>query len=254
MSDSRVQVGSYTILGDRAYQQDLCAYEWNGSMLLAIVCDGMGGMEGGELASKLGVSTALKMLHETPPAGIGQAADWMRSAFVQADKAIAGLRKADGTPMNSGSTGIMVIVDGGIMQWGCVGDSRIYFKRGENIKTVTRMHNYNLTLDEMLHAGKITEQERVQMSARGEALISFLGIGGIPIIDTGDLIDLQEGDIIVLASDGVYKSLDDQQVNAIVEESGENMKIASQRLCDEAYRLGVKKQDNTTAIAIRYGS
>lgn len=253
MSNDRIKIGSYSIVGDRDYQQDLCAYEWYGQSLMAVVCDGMGGLEGGELASRIGVNTAIGMLRESPPPGIYGAADWMKSVFIQADAKIADLTRDDGTPMNAGSTGIMVMIDGDKMQWGCVGDSRIYLKRGNALNIITRMHNYNLTLDEMLHSGQITPQERAQMGARGEALISFLGIGGLPIIDTGEVITLLEGDVVVLCSDGIYKSLDEHQVNAIIEESGENMEIASYRLVNEAYRLAKKKQDNTTAIAIRWG-
>lgn len=56
--------------------------------------------------------------------------------------------------------------------------------------------------------------------------------------------------MLILCSDGLYKSLDEQQVQAIVEESGENVQIASKRLCEEALRLAVSKQDNTTVIVI----
>lgn len=252
MANNRLTVGSHTIVGDREYQQDLCAYEWMGNALLAVLCDGMGGMEGGEIASRIGVETAQKMFRTEPPAGIYGAAEWMKKVFIRADMEVADLTTAGGDPMNSGTTGILVMVDGDKMQWGSVGDSRIYLKRGADTNIITRMHNYNLTLDEMLKSGQINEAEREELGTKGEALISFLGIGGLPIIDIGDLITLQPGDVIVLCSDGVYKSLDLFQVNAIIEECGGNMQIAAERLVNEAYRLKTKKQDNTTAIAIGF--
>ena len=58
-------------------------------------------------------------------------------------------------------------------------------------------------------------------------------------------------DVIIMCSDGLYKSLDDEQIQAILEESGNNVKIMSDRLVDTAYRLATGKQDNTTVIAIR---
>ena len=63
---------------------------------------------------------------------------------------------------------------------------------------------------------------------------------------------MNQGDIVILASDGLYKSLTAVQIQAIVEESGGNMSIAAERLCKEAQRLGECKQDNTTVIAVRY--
>ncbi|MBP3901693.1 MAG: hypothetical protein J6D53_09640, partial [Blautia sp.] len=77
MANNRLTVGSHTIVGDREYQQDLCAYEWMGNALLAVLCDGMGGMEGGEIASRIGVETAQKMIRTEPPTGIYGAAEWM---------------------------------------------------------------------------------------------------------------------------------------------------------------------------------
>ena len=69
-------IARYSIVGDREYQQDLCAYAENGGLLLAVLCDGMGGMEGGEKAAEAGVSTMLGLFQSMPPAGIGEAAAW----------------------------------------------------------------------------------------------------------------------------------------------------------------------------------
>ena len=72
-------------------------------------------------------------------------------------------------------------------------------------------------------------------------------------MDSGSqVILMNQGDIVILASDGLYKSLTAVQIQAIVEESGGNMSIAAERLCKEAQRLGECKQDNTTVIAVRY--
>ena len=110
-------------------------------------------------------------------------------------------------------------------------------------------------LEQLLNSGKITVEEakKESMNGRGEALISFLGIGGLPLVDSGSqAILMNQGDIVILASDGLYKGLTAVQIQAIVEESGGNMSIAAERLCKEAQRLGECKQDNTTVIAVRY--
>lgn len=253
MRKNGFDIGQYSILGDRKSQQDAAVFEWNGKSLLAVVCDGMGGMEGGEYASRIGVSALAEMMRCQPPEGIDTAAEWMRRAFMDADSKIAALTNRRGERMNSGSTAVAVVIKENRMQWGSVGDSSIYMMRGEQFELLTRMHNYNLRLDEMVRNGEIDEQERSRQSVRGEALISYLGIGGLPLIDTTKLpITLQEEDIILLCSDGLYKSLDIEQIRVIIEESGGNMDIAAERLCREAYRLAIRKQDNTTVIAIRY--
>ena len=246
-------IGSYTILGDRPSQQDAYMCENAGNVLVASVCDGMGGMQGGEKASKTAVLTFSERAQRIPPASIDDAADWLRATFTEADKRIFALTGENGERLYAGSTSVAVVLAGNKLQWGCVGDSRIYMLRRERIETVTRMHNYNLRLDQMVQSGELNEQERKAKSARGEALISYLGIGGLPLIDTTrNPITLQKEDIIVLCSDGLYKSLDPEQITAIITESGKNMEIAARRLCENAHRLAKKKQDNTTVVVIRY--
>lgn len=65
-------------------------------------------------------------------------------------------------------------------------------------------------------------------------------------------IELQQGDIIVICSDGIYKSLNESQVCAMVRDNDLDMNIAADRLTGMAQRYGVRGQDNTTAIMLEY--
>lgn len=245
-------VGRYMIVGDRAYQQDACDLCRGETLLFAVLCDGMGGMEGGELASKTAVSAIMERFTEQPPASLSEAPPWMYELFIEADRRVSELTREDGSFMGAGSTCLMLAADEKCFVCGCVGDSRIALLRGGKLHTLTRMHNYSLKLEEMLETGEITQEEAIQESARGEALISYLGMRGLERIDVMEPSEWRSGDVMIICSDGLYKALDDQQIQAIVEESGGNMQLAASRLCDEAYRLAVRKQDNTTVIAIRY--
>lgn len=251
MNSNSPLIGSSSIVGDREYQQDLSAYEKNGSMVCAVLCDGMGGMEGGEMASGIGVSCIMQNFREQPPDGIDNAGRWLEEAFAEADIEVAALRDSAGNQLGAGSTIIAVLIENMQMQWGCVGDSRIYLYREGTLNTITRMHNYNLQLEEMFRYGAISAEVRDKESARGEALISYLGVGGLPLIDIGTPLQLMPEDMIILCSDGLYKSLEDQQIRAVIEESGGIVELIAVRLVETAYRLAAGKQDNTTVVAIR---
>lgn len=256
MKKEQIQIGCYTIIGDRQSQQDTMQYARKGDdTVLAVVCDGMGGMSGGEKASRKAVDVIFRKFEDNFVLDETQYSEWMKHSFVEADEAVANLTDDMGNILHGGSTVVGILIKSNRMYWASVGDSVIYYLDNEGIHTVTRMHNYNMRLEQLLNSGEITVEEakKESMNGRGEALISFLGIGGLPIVDSGSqAIVMKHGDIVILASDGLYKSLTSIQIQAIVEESGGNMSIAAERLCKEAQRLGEYKQDNTTVIAAKY--
>ena len=253
MTERGLEIGTYSILGDRSSQQDSFACEREGSILLATVCDGMGGMAGGDQASRVAVRVLADRLHQMVPADLDETPGWMSGAVRAADEEVFRLTDEKGNRLYAGSTCVSVMLENNRFHWSCVGDSRIYLKTGAGMRILTRMHNYQMRLDEKLRRGEISQADWKTESQRGEALISYLGIGGIPILDLSrEPITLSQDDIIILCSDGLYKSLEDEQIAAVIEESGKNMELAAKRLCSEAYRLSRRKQDNTTVIAIRY--
>ena len=249
----RLEFGEYSIIGDRKNQQDSSRCEKSGKgSLLAGICDGMGGMEGGERASQSAIQTIFSRFKVSPPPDMGTAGRWLGEVLHLADRQVASLENAQGEPLRGGTTCVLILADENSFLWASVGDSSIYLLRNGNLFTLTRMHNFHLQLDMMLNRGEIGPEDRQRLGVKGEALISYLGMGNPPIVDVAsELIPWQPEDILILCSDGLYKSLQPKQIQAIVEESGGNMQLASERLCLEAHRLGTMKQDNTTVITIR---
>lgn len=256
MEKEKLQIGSCMITGDRESQQDAMRIVQKENVLFAAVCDGMGGMNGGERASQEAVNVMADLFEHSFVGEESLFPEWLKLAFIHADTAVADLTDEDGSALQSGSTAVGILVTDNRLYWGSVGDSAIYYLNSAGIRRLTRMHNFNLKLDQMLLDGTLTPEEarEERKCGRGEALISFLGIGGLPVIDLGNgALSMEPGDELILASDGLYKSLSIPQIQAVVQESGGNMKLAAERLCREAWRLGEMKQDNTTVIAIRYG-
>lgn len=254
MEKYRVEAGSCSVIGSRNSQQDALRFAQKGETFLAVVCDGMGGMSGGERASKEAVNIIFDLFENDFEEDEAQFTRWLNLAFLRADEAVSRLADREGNVLHAGSTVIAVLIRENRLYWASAGDSIIYYLNEQGLHTLTRMHNYNLKLEQMINDGEMTvQQARAEgENGRGEALISFLGIGGLPIIDSASRpLFMQSSDVVILASDGLYKSLSVPQIQAIVRESGGNMTIAAKRLCDEACRLAESKQDNTTVIAVK---
>ena len=100
--------------------------------------------------------------------------------------------------------------------------------------------------------GEISLEEALNNKEK-EALISYIGIKGIKYIDSNkNPFELEEGDCLVLCSDGVYRSLNDNNINEIIMACSDDMVAGAECLVQEAIGIGNPHQDNTTAITIKY--
>lgn len=254
------ETGISSIIGTRSYQQDYAFLYMDHQDLAALVCDGMGGLEGGERASRTAAELFAADLGANGPGA--NIPGFLQREARRMDKAVSGLKNSQGKPLKAGTTMIGVYCRKNEMHWVSVGDSRIYVIRGMQIVSQTRDHNYRLMLKEQLASGQITREfyETEEKTPQAEALTSFLGMDGLRLLDVncnknGNLQApriLLPGDIVLLCSDGVYKSLNDSQILAMVRDNDLDMHIAADRLTAMALRYGVRGQDNTTVILLRY--
>lgn len=247
---STIQIGTASIIGSRRSQQDSVFGYVSGSCALGIVCDGMGGLCGGEIASRVALeSLADAWLAQTD---VWDIPDFFRREAVSADEKVYQQEAADGRRLEAGTTIVAAIVRQNELYWLSVGDSRLYFIRGQEILSLNVEHNYRMELNTLLRQGLLTAQEYEAEEYRAEALTSYLGIGDLSVMDISPrAYPLVEGDIILLASDGLYRSLNEEEILTIVQKNRQNMQQAAQALT--AAVDGRKKQDNTSVVILRYG-
>lgn len=248
-----LKVGMNSIIGTRQYQQDYVYYYSDSKETLAVICDGMGGLDGGEQASRIAAEClGNAFISRNPQISIP---DFLCEQAGIMNGRVAGIPGKDGLPLRAGTTIVAVVVQEERLHWLSIGDSKIYIIRNEEMSQVNREHNYRLTLSEALKSGTIS-QERYDVEEKkrqAEALISYLGIGSLSLMDINRVpFEMREGDVILLCSDGLYKSLNDSQIKALVRDNDIDMNIAADRLCSMALRFGRGAQDNTSVLLIRY--
>lgn len=246
-----LQLGMSSIIGTRDSQQDSIFGYVDEKGALGIVCDGMGGLAGGELASRQAVESLADAWFSQEE--IADIPEFLEKEAVKADEKVFCQKDGNGKAMQAGTTIVAAVIQGNELYWLSVGDSKIYIIREHEILAVSREHNYRMTLDWKLGQGEITPEEYAAEEYRAEALISYLGIGNLSLIDVNRKpFLLEEGDIVVLSSDGLYKSLTEEEILALVRKYDRDMQICAQNLTVAA--LGDKQsgQDNTSVVVLRY--
>lgn len=246
-----VEMGKSSIIGTRSNQEDTIFGEVDDNTAIAVVCDGMGGLAGGELASKAAVECLVEDwfcredMRDIP--------QFLRDEAIKADEKVFMQKNESGEKIRAGTTIVAGIVLDNALYWLSVGDSKIYILRGNEIMAVNREHNYRLTLDSKLQQGKLTQEEYKAEEYKADALISYLGIGNVSLMDVNQQpFLLEDGDIVLLSSDGLYKSLAEEQILKIVRENGQNMQSAAEALTSAALGDKKKGQDNTSVVIMRY--
>ena len=213
--NSLFEIAIISVLGDREEQQDSVGYEIKPDEGLVVICDGMGGHDGGKLASSIAVDILTrKYLEEYPTHNIQSV---LIDTVEEVDRRIASLTDDFGKPLQAGSTLVATFIRGKTLHWVSVGDSRIYLYRNGELVQATEDHVYQTLLDEKKEQGLIDELEYQNKSQQGEALISFLGVNGLPKLDTNDNpFTVIKDDKILLMSDGLYKLVTNNEIMRIL--------------------------------------
>lgn len=248
---------SYSHMGNRKYQQD-SVYVSETKMLaankktrvLAVVCDGMGGMADGGRAAQTGTQMMREDFQAIEKAEEVNIPYFLESEVRKIDQVIAAFPKENGN--GSGSTIVAVVAEDNYLYWVSVGDSRIYSLRGNELHQITTDHNYLLRLSQMVAEGEMSIEE-ARRQPQKEALISFLGIGGLELIDISlTPMELAPGDAVLLCSDGITKTLTDEQIQEIMNSPTSSMTKKAETLVLAAVRGNPHSQDNTSAAILQY--
>ena len=210
---------------------------------LFIVADGMGGHAAGEVASEMAVQIVDKELGSLRGLSDADAAARMRTAIRKANAAIFERTLAEHDKRGMGTTATVMVLFSRRYLIGQVGDSRAYLLREGDLLQLTKDHSY---VQEQVDAGLLTP-EQARTHPYSNVITRCVGANEdvAPDIYFGNL---ERGDVVLLASDGLTGMLEDQQLATIM--SGEeNPETCVNKMIADANRRG--GLDNITAIVVR---
>jgi PPM family protein phosphatase len=210
------------------------------------VADGLGGHQGGEVASAAAVEP-LAALDGREFADPAEAAEALTAAIREANAAI--LDRAAGDPglWGMGTTVTAAALAGERhLQLAHVGDSRAYLLRDGSLEQLSTDHT---VVAELVRRGRLTP---AQAAIHPERSILTRAVGLDPRIpvDTPDPLELQDGDQVLLCSDGLTEPVDDDQIAQLLS-AGPDGNAACQALIDAANAAG--GPDNITVVLLRVG-
>lgn len=241
-------------IGTREYQQDYALVPSftaiESKRYMCVLCDGMGGMEQGGIASQTAAEYLDEAFSSADP-GIDYI-EFLIDKITEANKSVVNLKDENGSQIETGSTLTTIIVDDGKLYWASVGDSRIYLFRSGQLSQLTTDQNYGTILLNQLNQGQITI-EQANAHPLKDALTSYIGMGKDPEINISQqAIQLHEDDIIVMCSDGLYRSLEDEETSRILADNKNNIPLAAYMLIQAVTEKEYANQDNTTVILAKY--
>ncbi len=243
----RVQVAKLHEQGARRNQQDCFAVSptefADRQGLLAIVADGMGGLEHGERVSQAAVSAALNGFFTASGSHEQVLLDLLGRAVNDVDALLGpeGLTR-------SGSTMVMGLLRDELFDFISVGDSRICLLRDGALYELNREHTYKAELAAKAASGAIELREVYEHPKRG-GLTSYLGMGDIKYVDMPTrALPVRDGDKIVLMTDGVYNAVSDKELVTAL--SGANPADELRAIISSK---GYTNQDNYTAVVLSIG-
>ena len=218
----------------------------NGYRGLFMVADGMGGHAAGEVASQMAVEVVSADLEKLNDLESADALETVSHALRHANRAVFERSAAERDKMGMGSTASVLVLADERFIIGHIGDSRIYLFRDGELRQVTHDHS---VVQEQIDAGIIT-RGAAKNHKQSNVITRCVGMGWDvePDITDGDV---RQGDVFLLASDGLTGMVDDWRLQQLLSSRATPDRLVDAMISEANARGGV---DNITAIVVRVHS
>lgn len=207
---------------------------------LFIVADGMGGHNAGDTASRMCVEEVVSQIEQSTkvtPIGI------FEQAVAAANEKVFQASLSDKALNGMGTTIVATVVFGDTAYIVNVGDSRLYVYK-DTFRQVTIDHSL---VEEMVQSGKL-HKEDMRTHPNKNIITRALGTNSVVKADCFE-IEVDEGDVLLLCSDGLSNMLEDEKIERIIRSNIEDMSEAGKQLVQEANEAGGK--DNISVVLIQ---
>lgn len=233
-STGRVRTGNEDSFG---YRTDFGLY---------VVCDGMGGAAGGEVASRMTVEILLRRMTESEGEDFAERRERLHAAIAEANRAV--LERAERQPglTGMGTTLVALLLDSPEKPARALvahaGDSRCYRLRAGKLERITQDHSL---VDEQIRLGNMTAEEAERSPFRS---VITRAIGTQPSVnEEAQELAIEAGDRFLLCSDGLTREVAEEEIARVLG-AGHDLQSAVRALVEAANEHGGR--DNVTAVVV----
>ena len=229
--------------GGRKKNEDRMGYCYTRESGLFVLADGLGGHPEGEVAAQLALQTISALYQREARPKIEDTVKFLSAALTAAHHQIIRYAGEKGMLDTPRTTLVACILQGTGATWVHCGDSRLYVVRDGELLTRTRDHSY---LERQKGDLNFIKTDRINRNI----LFTCLGAPTKPVFDIAGPVVLQQGDKLMLCSDGLWGSLTDAEIVKHLASKGVSDAVPD--LVENALRVGGERSDNVTVLAMEW--
>jgi PPM family protein phosphatase len=230
--------------GGREKNEDRMGYCYTNSSGLFLLADGMGGHPEGEVAAQIALQVISALYQKEAKPEVADVKAFFSLAVMAAHRQILRYAAGKGMTDTPRTTLVAAIVQGGTASWVHCGDSRLYFVRHGELLVRTRDHSY---LEQHENAKPIIEPTA---GFNRNILYTCLGSPVKPVFDISEPAILEQGDKILLCSDGLWGTMEDADIAFHLGQKPVGDAVPD--LVERALLNGGTHCDNVTIIAMEW--
>ena len=229
----------------KSNEDSMTAFE-TANMKVFVVCDGMGGHAGGQIASQTAITAIRDFLNNNISIDPREA---IYNSITEANRAVLNRSRQQPELAGMGSTcAMLAVTSGGKVYYGHVGDSRIYIIASHRIRQLTEDHS---EVWELYKAGVIKTREEMERHPRKNVITNALGLPDMkPPTICSVPIEPESGNCFLLCSDGLTCMVDDEQIQRVVSKHDIPIRQRAERLVEIANANG--GVDNITVALVEF--
>lgn len=240
----QLEILTLSSAGGRQVNEDACGIWSSDHACFCVLSDGAGGHGGGDVASKLVVSSALDWFRAHPECS----SEAVGNAISAANRSVVEQQGRDPRLSDMRATALVLAINTwrDVACWGHLGDSRLYCFRQSRIIAQTRDHS---VVQSMVDAGYMKSQDLRAAPERSKLLAALGDESNFePSIEANEFL-LSDGDIFLLCTDGFWEYLDEREMEEALSASSSCQEWLKS-MEDKVMARGSSSQDNYSAIVL----